>query len=171
MKTHSRSLITELAPNEVMVFGSNTSGFHGAGSAGYAFKGTAANDWRSNVACLRAINAKPGDASRIGKWAVWGTARGLMTGHEGKSYAIVTTDQPGRQGAVTIETVAKEVATLAQFAKDHPELTFYCAAFGLSRQWGGFSWFTLDQMRSIFAKLDAAGDLPENLLPPFKFHP
>jgi len=44
--------ITTLASNEVFVFDSNESGFHGAGAAGFAFSGTCANDWRT---CLKKL--------------------------------------------------------------------------------------------------------------------
>jgi hypothetical protein len=38
---------------EVLVFGSNRSGFHGAGSAGLAFRGDSRNTWRSDPFFLR----------------------------------------------------------------------------------------------------------------------
>lgn len=169
MQTHSRNFITKLSPTEVFVFGTNAQGFHGAKAAGYAFKGTADNDWRTNVKCQQAINAAPGDPKRIGKWAVWGIARGLMIGHEGKSYGVVTTYRPGEKGPITIQTITKEVTALAEFATNNPHLTFLCAPFGLNKASGGGSWFTFEEIRGMYATLDAASKLPDNLLLPEKF--
>ena len=43
-----KNLITSLKPNEVFVFGSNFSAFHGAGAAGYAQRGDSKNTWRTD---------------------------------------------------------------------------------------------------------------------------
>ena len=173
MKTHAIQIITTLTSNEVFVFGSNASGFHGAGSAGYAFKGTSGNDWRDNPRCKAAIAATrtPGTdpKDRVGNWTIWGQARGHMKGTIGQSYAIVTTERPGHKGNVTLNSIRNEVKALVEFAKAHPELKFLCSAFGLSRAYGGFSWFTLEEMRSLFADQEGNGGMPDNVLIPTKF--
>ena len=66
--------------NEVLIFGSNCAGFHGAGSAGFAFRGDSRNNWRNDSIFLRAIGAPDGSEEKVGKFAIFGQARGLMQG-------------------------------------------------------------------------------------------
>ena len=90
---------TTLAPNEIFVFGSNRDGFHGAGGAGLACRGDAANTWRRDDWFKRAMVAPPGDPARVGRWAVFGVARGFQVGRSGRSYAVQTIERPGRTAA------------------------------------------------------------------------
>src|ERR1039457_5855537 len=81
--------IVSLAPNDVFVFGANRNGFHGAGSAGWAFCGKKGNQYREGNPLLRAPKGTRGF------WAVLGQAEGFQEGTHGKSYAICTIQQPG----------------------------------------------------------------------------
>jgi hypothetical protein len=74
-----------LAPYEVFVFGSNDSGFHGAGAAGFAFSGTLANGWRACPKKQAAIKVPLGHPDRIGFWAVCGVVEGFQSGTSGRS--------------------------------------------------------------------------------------
>ena len=89
--------ITTLAPHQVFVYGSNSTGFSGAGAAGLAVRGTSANTWRTDEWFLKAMRAPVGSPDRIGKWAVFGVARGWSQGREGMGYAIETIRHPGRE--------------------------------------------------------------------------
>lgn len=173
MKYHDKEFIDKLDKYEIFVFGANNSGFHGAGSAGYAFKGNAANNWRQDEDCFVAIKSvkENGDKElRKGKWAIWGKARGLMEGREGKSYAIVTTEKAGNQGNVTLQSIKSELLKLVDIASRHPKYKFLMSPFGLSRAFGGYSWFTLPQMQKIFKEIDKEVGFPDNVLlhPKFK---
>ena len=74
-------LVTKLKPNQVFCFGSNVEGKHEKGAAKCAF-----GDYQH----------KPGV---VGKWAVYGIAKGYQQGTQGTSYAIVTKELPIAQTA------------------------------------------------------------------------
>jgi hypothetical protein len=161
--------ITELKPNEVFVFGSNLGAFHGAGAAGYAQMGTSKNEWRTNPEfqlAYAALKQKNGDRIHnpkdlVGKWSILGS-NGLMQGREGKSYGLITTEAPGKQGCVNDAFLLKEIQKLFICAKEHPELTFLCSNFGLKRP-EGFSWWSKEEITALWKK---AGDMPTNIVPP-----
>lgn len=99
--------ITELEPNDVVVFGSNATGFHGAGAAGLACRGTARNDWREDAWLTTARDAPVGSPARIGTWAVFGKARGPQRGTEGMSYAIETIQTPGKLRSTSLRDISR----------------------------------------------------------------
>jgi len=150
-------LITHLEPHEVFVFGSNCKSFHGAGSAGYAQRGESKNTWRTDPIfqeALRELNKRernqPYDKDKlVGKWSVLGS-NGLMQGKEGKSYGLITTEAPAKQGKVDDEFLQREIIKFIVIARLHPELFFKCVNFGLSRQYGGYSWWSPDELNYIW---------------------
>lgn len=91
--------ITELKPNQIFVFGSNVEEKHGKGGAKCAF-----GDY-------------PHQPNTIGKWAIYGVAKGYMQGTQGASYAIITKElrtpqsvaQASHKPPVTIEQVRCQV--------------------------------------------------------------
>lgn len=135
------SLITQLAPNEVFVFGANANGFHGAGAAGYAMRGTAANTWRTDESFLRAMRAPVGHPDRVGKWAVYGVGRGWQQGREGMSYAIQTIERPGQKRSTPLREIQSQLVELYAFATTHPEWTFLMTPIG-----AGLSGWTAEEM-------------------------
>jgi hypothetical protein len=167
--------ITQLSENQVFTFGANEAGFHGAGAAGFAFLGTSKNQWRTNPEFQRAYKAhtaqlcdRPYDPQDLqGKWAILGKT-GLMIGKEGKSYGIITTEAPGKQGVVNNAYLQKEMEKLIKEAKKSPELTFLCTNFGLSRAHGGFSWWNPTELKTLWEKAIAntGGKLPGNIQEP-----
>ena len=118
---------TKLESNQVFVFGSNATGFHGAGAAGYAFSGTFANDWRTDARKQAAIKAPEGSLARVGWWCVWGKAVGYQEGIEGQSYAIVTVKKPGLKRSILLDTIRDQVVVLAHFATQMQHLEFLVA--------------------------------------------
>ena len=118
----SKRLITSLKENEVFVFGTNRNGFHGAGSAGYAFRGDSKNTWRQDKQFLQAL--KNIQAHPKGKWAQLGISKGPMEGTEGKSYGIVTVSKPGARRSISPKEIISQLKELGDYAQDHPELTF-----------------------------------------------
>jgi hypothetical protein len=149
--------ITTLASNEVFVFGSNNSGFHGAGAAGFAFSGTPANDWRACPKKQSAIKALPGHPDRIGFWAVWGVAEGFQVGTSGRSYAIRTVVRPGGP-VVPMAEIEAQFLQLWSLAELHPELTFLLTEVG-----GGLAGHRRGDLRAMVDRVINHQGLPRNI--------
>ncbi len=160
----SSSLITSLKEDEVFVFGSNLQGFHGAGSAGYAMRGTTKNTWREDQNFLDIKSGKNQD--KRGKWAVYGMGIGIQEGLEGKSYAIATVERPGVQGKVTEDHLHHQLLNLVKFAVNHPELKFKLVKLGANRSEGGYSYLGLELINRVWGKIRASGDIPSNIIFP-----
>lgn len=103
--------VTDLAPGEIFVFGSNAAGMHGAGAALTAYE-------------------------RFG--AEWGVGTGLT----GRTYAL-----PTMGGAAELRD---EAARFVEFARRHPELTFYLTKVGC-----GIAGFTEADVAPLFATTPA----------------
>lgn len=163
-------LLEDLLPNEVFCFGSNGGGFHGGGAAGYAMRGGAnKKNWRYDEEFKSIVDGTTTD--KRGRWAVFGQARGLQEGHEGKSWGIVTVERPGMLGYVTLRSITKEFSELFQFADNRQDLRFYVTKMGLSREWGGLSFFEMWQMQAVFTVLHATKMIPDNVVLPQEFDP
>ena len=149
--------ITTLASNEVFVFGSNESGFHGAGAAGFAFSGTCANDWRTCPKKQAAIKAPSGHPNRIGLWAIWGVAEGFQVGTLGRSYAIRTVRRPGGT-LVPIPEVENQFFQLWNYAMEHPELVFLLTEVG-----AGLAGHRREDLRALVDRVIEQKGLPVNI--------
>lgn len=125
----------------IFVFGSNSTGFHGAGSAGHAFRNESANTWRTDHTFLAAMQAPVGHPSRIGHLAVFGIARGLQHGHHGSSWAIQTIERPGQRRSTPLPTILAQVQDLLTYALAHPSDTFTITPIGT-----GYSGYTVEEM-------------------------
>lgn len=108
--------ITELAPGEIFVFGSNAAGSHGAGAALIAYE-------------------------KFG--AEWGVGSGLT----GRTYALPT------MGGVA--ELRDEASRFVDFARRHPELTFYLTKVGC-----GIAGYAEDDVAPLFASA------PDNVIKP-----
>ena len=82
--------ISTLATNEVFVFGSNRSGFHGAGSAGWAYCGRKGNQYREGNPLLRAP-----DGTR-GFWAGPGEPAASKRGIKDEATRSAPSNDPAR---------------------------------------------------------------------------
>lgn len=150
--------ITSLGDAEVLVFGSNSTGFHGAGGAGLAMRGDARNTWRSDAAFLAAKAAPVGSPLRRGKWAVFGVARGPMRGREGRSYAVETIVRPGAKRSTPLDVIGAQLVELAAFAATRPDLVFLVTPLG--EQYSGYS---RAEMAGVWASAYAQRPFPVNL--------
>lgn len=139
--------ITTLVPHQVFLFGSNSSGFHGAGSAGLACRGTSANTWRADEWFLRAMRSPVSSPDRIGQWAVYGVARGWQQGREGMSYAIETIRRPGEKRSIPLSEIEDQLLDLFLFADKHPEWDFLMTPVG-----AGLSGWTAEEMAHTLAR-------------------
>lgn len=144
-KTHR--IITQLKPNEVFVFGSNLSGFHGAGAAGLAMRGNPDNTWRLDEAFLDAAEAPEGSPERVGKWAVFGVGEGFQRGKEGCSYAIPTVTRAGSKRSISLNEILGSLIKLSEFATQHPELTFYCCIMS-----GGYNGYSYQEIMGLYRR-------------------
>lgn len=152
--------ITELKENQVFVFGSNASGFHGAGAAGLACRGESKNSWRGDVWFLRAMKSPKSSPERIGKWAVYGVARGYSEGREGKSYAIQTIHRPGEKRSTPLSEIRDQIKDLISFAQNHPTLEFLVTKIGSS-----LAGYSPQEIKSCFEDLD----IPDNIWLPKEY--
>jgi hypothetical protein len=148
-----RAPTTTLAPNEIFVFGSNRDGFHGAGGAGLACRGDAANTWFK-----RAMAARPGDDARIGRWAVFGVARGFQVGRCGRSYAVQTIERPGAHRSTSRREIYRQLVELVAFARTRPGDSFVVTPLGER-----YSGYSREEMGIVWRELHRRHGLPPNL--------
>lgn len=161
MKEYTAETITRLSSHEVFVFGSNASGFHGAGSAGMAYRGEAANTWRSDTDFNDALNAPQNSDKRIGNWAVLGQGRGFQRGKNGMSYAIETIKRPGLKRSTSLDEILEQVIELSEFAKNHPHYKFLVTKIG-----SFLAGYTVAEIAGVFKE---AKDLPANVILPQEY--
>ena len=148
--------ITTLKPNEVFVFGANTAGGHGGGTAGLAQRGTTS----SNYTALP-IGTK-------GKWSEYGIVDKLMEGTEGKSFGIVTKAASisgtslkiGAKRSVSLNRIEESINALIKTANENPNLKFLVTKFGTN-----MAGFSEQEMKSLLENKT----LPNNIILPKEF--
>lgn len=148
--------ITTLKPNEVFVFGANTAGGHGGGTAGLAQRGTTS----SNYTALP-IGTK-------GKWSEYGIVDKLMQGTEGKSFGIVTKAATisgtslkiGAKRSVPLSRIEESINALIKTASENPSLKFLVTKFGTN-----MAGFSEQEMKSLLENKN----LPDNIILPKEF--
>jgi hypothetical protein len=148
----------QLAEDEVFVFGSNATGFHAAGAAGMAFRGSMEDCGRNDPAVQRALIAPPGHPNRLGRWAVFGVGQGFQAGHEGKSYAIQTLQNPGFLRNSALEDIFRQLADLCGFARRHQNWTFIVTPIG-----EGHAGYTAAEMQRIWRRVHSKAGIPANM--------
>ena len=164
MRKYTPEKIDSLSPGQVFVFGSNVTGFHGAGAAGLAWRGEAANTWRQDPAFLAAMKAPVGSPERVGRWAVYGVARGPQAGRVGQSYAIVTIEIPGQRRSTPLSTIEAELTRLCQHARAHPQQEFLVTKIGC-----GLAGYTAAEIAPLFSRTQQAVGIPDNVVLPAEF--
>jgi uncharacterized protein YeaO (DUF488 family) len=137
--------ITKLKQDQVFVFGSNLNGFHGAGAAGFAQRGTPKNNWRQDQTFLKALRSPPDSLLRQGMWSYLGQGRGYQEGSEGASYAIATVTKPRARRSIPLQEILVQLKELGSFARSHPEKTFFCAISG-----GGYNGYSRQEIENIY---------------------
>jgi len=150
MKTFP-GIISDLADDEVFVFGANLDGFHGAGSAGYASFGESGNVWRKH-------NYAAWPDGKRGCWNAKGRI-GPMQGTHGKSYGLPTVTKCGAKRSLKID-----FKPLFECCARNPGWTFYFAQEGKV----GLNGWTPEEIAG-FAR--EAGEWPDNLVPSESFAP
>lgn len=158
--------VTRLKDYQVFVFGSNSTGFHGAGSAGLACRGDSRNTWRNDKWFLKAKESPTGSVARIGKWAIYGVARGFQQGSEGMSYAIQTIEYPGKKKSTSRREIYYQLIELSNFAKKHLDYEFLCCITG-----GGYNGWSIEEMKVVYAYWISNDKPSENILILQEMHP
>lgn len=136
--------IIKLEENEVFVFGSNLSGFHGAGAAGFASFNEFGNLWRTHDYDKRPNGWK-------GCWNIKGIGEGFQEGMIGKSYALPTVTKAGAKKSMLLTEISTKIDRLCNFVNEHPQYIYYIAQTAnkglngyapieLSHIWGMFGW-------------------------------
>lgn len=120
-------LPVHLKNNECFVFQSNANGFHGSGSAGWAFRGTA-TDWRKDKKFVK--QWKTGLSYR-GKWAQLRKPHGLQCGEFGMSWAICTTIQANEPRSISLNNIKQQIIDLLVYSRtEAPNINFIFASIG-----------------------------------------
>lgn len=152
--------IQDLKQNEVFVCGTNKSGFHGAGGAGFSFRFNNSCNWRDDSFFLRAKNSPVGSPMRVGKWSVFGVSKGLMVGTAGMSYGITTIEVAGKRRIQPLSAISDEVKQFTEFARTNENLVFYVTELGTN-----LAGYTVPEIAPLFR--DAS--ILENVYLPEKF--
>ncbi|MFH0848700.1 MAG: hypothetical protein V1857_04290 [archaeon] len=167
MRNYVPEHLTILEPNQVLVFGTNASGFHGAGMAGLACRGDAQNTWRNDPWFLRAMKSSLGSSDRVGKWAVYGVSRGFQHGREGWSYGIETIHRPGLRRSTPLPEILKQLVVLSRWADNLSQWTFLCYITG-----GGYNGWTREEMQGVYCDwFSSPCPPPNNIWIPEKMDP
>lgn len=155
--------ITELKPNEVLVFGANSQGFHGAGLAGYACRGETDFSWRNDPWFNRARTSPVGSLERVGKWCIFGVARGWSKGREGMGYAIETIKVAGQKRSTPLSDIQNQFVNLFVFCEEHQQWRFLMTDIGC-----GLAGYSEQEMANTFMiALDGnISNAPDNLVIP-----
>jgi hypothetical protein len=151
---HYDGNVTELADNQVFVFGSNLDGFHGAGSAGFASFNVFGNRWREFE-----YSSKPNGWK--GKWNVKGVGEGFQEGTIGKSYALPTVTKAGMKRSRTPTEIKTSIKKLYDFAEQNPTWEFLVAQDDKM----GLNGYHPHEMCSMFN----AHEIPDNMYFKFQF--
>lgn len=151
----------EVAPHQVFVFGTNVAGFHGAGDAGWAWRGERKNTWRNDEKFLTALGSERGSPLRVGLRAILGQAKGMMHGSVGMGYGIVTIMKPGWKLSIPLSEIRAQIAELAAYAAARPALEFVMGEIGC-----GFAGYSCDEIKTfIINKVEQ----PPNIILPEAF--
>lgn len=166
MRRHTPDDIKTLEAWQVFVFGTNANGFHGAGAAGIAFRSESKNTWRNDPWFRMAMTSPVGSKERVGRWAVFGVARGLQKGNAGTGYGIETIKRPGELRSTPLSEIAAQLKVLFKYAREHPRLEFLVTKIGC-----GLAGYTKNEIFDVFARLESEAWIPENVLLPKELDP
>jgi len=137
-----------LRDDQVYVFGSNESGFHGAGSAAQAMWGRRGNLWRTEFIPGTHLLLSDAPYGEKGLYAVKGIARGLMKGRKGYGYGIQTVTKPGARQSISLDEIEKQLVELWKYADTHPEFEFIMTPVGC-----GYAGYTTTQIKTRITKI------------------
>ena len=159
---YTPEIIKDLKSNQVFVFGSNMSGFHGAGASGFACRGVTNYNWRGDKWFVDALKSPKNSEKRKGKWAVVGVAKGYQEGREGSSYAIITIKKPGLKRSVSLKFIESQIIELCKFANKNPNKEFLVTKIGSK-----LAGWTIEEIKLLF--LNCKDIIPNNIILPREY--
>jgi hypothetical protein len=141
-----------LKHRDIFVFQTNENGFHGAGSAGWAFNGKASG-WERNAKFQTQWNS--GQRVR-GLFAILRQPAGLMAGTDGIGWGVVTCVTAAQPRSVQISDIEAQLTELRTYATRRPFLNFIIASIGT-----GHAGYTQEEMWEVYTSA-TKGRMPEN---------
>jgi hypothetical protein len=141
-----------LKHRDIFVFQTNENGFHGAGSAGWAFNGKASG-WENN----KKFQTQWNSGQRIrGLFAILRQPAGLMAGTDGIGWGVVTCVTAAQPRSVPISDIAAQLKELRTYAIRRPFLNFIIASIGT-----GHAGYTQEEMWEVYTSA-TNGRMPDN---------
>ncbi len=137
---------------DIFVFQTNENGFHGAGSAGWAYMGRASG-WENNKKFQNQWNS--GNRVR-GLFAVLRISSGLMAGTDGIGWGILTCTTAVQPRSVPLEEIEAQLKELYSYTKRKPFLNFLIAPIGT-----GHAGWSQDEMWEVYVNA-TEGRFPRN---------
>ena len=151
--------ITELNNNDVLVFGTNQSGFHGAGSAAFATFGDSSVNYRNTDYSTLPDGTK-------GKYAVKGVSEGMMHGTHGASYGLPTVSKYNQStrkfDPLTKDEIISSIKKLySEAVKTENQDKRFLIAYAGSLDAINNNGYTNKEMADMFVE---AGVIPKNII-------
>ncbi|MEY3920475.1 MAG: hypothetical protein RL634_236 [Bacteroidota bacterium] len=144
--------LDSLKQKDIFVFQTNENGFHGAGSAGWAFNGKASG-WQNNKKFQTQWNS--GERVR-GLFAILRQSSGLMAGTDGIGYGIVTCVTAAQPKSVPMSDIEAQLKELRSYTIRKPFLNFILASIGT-----GHAGYSQNEMWEMYISA-TEGRIPEN---------
>jgi hypothetical protein len=144
--------LNTLKHRDIFVFQTNENGFHGGGSASWAFNGKATS-WQRN----RQFQAQWNSGERVrGLFAILRQPAGLMAGTDGIGYGIVTCVTAAQPKSVPISDIEAQLKELRSYTIRKPFLNFILASIGT-----GHAGYTQKEMWEVYTSV-TEGRMPNN---------
>lgn len=147
--------VNKLQPNQVFVFGANSVGGHGGGTAGLAQFG-------KKTMSYNVPKVKKGVLTVYGK-------TGLMEGTKGMSYGLITKKASikgnklkiGGKKSVSQKDITSNIEKLYEVAKNTPDKEFLIGYADGKATKKGMNGYTMQEMANMFS---SAGPIPNNVI-------
>lgn len=151
-QTYGEFVDLPLLEYQVLVFGSNLSGFHGAGMAGMATYGVFDNTlWKKQEYSQKSYGWK-------GKYNIKGQAEGLQKGTVGYSYALPTIIRPGMKRSVSLDDIRKNIEKLYAVAQNFSDRQFLIGYQDKGKNLNGYE--SIELAEQFFSNIQ----IPSNVL-------
>ena len=144
--------LNTIGNRDIFIFQTNENGFHGAGSAGWAFMGKASG-WERNKSFMNQWNS--GEKSR-GLFAILRQSSGLMAGTDGIGWGICTCVSAAQPKSVSISEIIDQLKELNSYTIRKPFLQFIFAPIGT-----GHAGYSQDEMWEAYIE-STQGRFPTN---------
>lgn len=145
-------ILSTLKQRDIFIFQTNENGFHGGGSAGWAFMGKASG-WERNKNFQEQWNS--GKKSR-GLFAILRQSSGLMAGTDGIGWGICTCVTAVQPRSVPLDEIKEQLKELYSYTVRKPFLQFIFAPIGT-----GHAGYSQNEMWDLYISV-TSGRIPAN---------